>query len=247
MHDHTLPLTRTTLPRRRAALTLALGLGLAFSLGLDSARAGVGVGEPTANYGDCPTPTEFSVCTIDLQSGAFACDNGTPLSLAKIDVYGPVYRLDMSDWDVAIVDVEVHDALGWWFHLGNSQTNNGWSGDSGQTSNDSEAHILDGSGSLSVYRSDLGGSGLALSQGGAIDLNGDVGTAVVSDGYFGWDSSTVSTSVSDPHIFQIDGDEADPERKGLNDQLLWLGIGQTVGSKSRNGSGVTQLTVTFGR
>ena len=129
------------------------------------------------SYGECPIPTEFTTCTIDLSSGAFVCDNGTPLSLLKFNAYGPVYTLDMSDWDVAIVDVDVRNPDGYWLHLGNSRTNNGWSGDSGQTSNDSEAQLRKSA--LEVFRSDKGGSSIAQNQTPTVDPAGDAATMVV--------------------------------------------------------------------
>lgn len=203
------------------------------------------VPEDPLDVGRCPEPTEFTTCTIDLVDGSTSCDNGDPISLEAFNQNGPVYALDMAEWDVAIVDVDSLDPEGWWLHLGNSPSNNGWNGDGSDNSNDSEAQLLNNS--LAVYPNDFGGGTAVLSESAPVELPSDSATMVVCDGYFKWTSSTLDVSAASNFIFQIDGDEPDPQAGGINDQLLWLGVGQTVGSPGRDGAGVTSVTVTFGR
>jgi hypothetical protein len=196
------------------------------------------------DFGDCPAPTETTTCEIDLLTGAATCTGANPTSVVSL-ASGVVLRLDMSDWTVVLADVDVENPSSWVMNLGNSPSNNGWNGDGSHFSNDSEMQMYNNT--VTVYPNDFGGGTPVLSIPGAVDALGDLATAIVCDGYFSWESGTALADVTDNTIFQIDGNEIDPQAGGLNDQVLWFGINRTVGGAYRNGSGVNSVSLTFGR
>lgn len=199
----------------------------------------------SVNFGSCPVPTETTVCEIDLVDGSIACDNGTPISLYPSFGSGLVYQLDMTDWTVAVPEFETSDPSGYWFSIGNSPSNNGWGGDGSQFSNDTEMFMYNNT--AIVWSNDISGSYQALTIPNSTDPAGDFVTAVVCDGYFGWESSTVAADLTTNDIFQIDGNESDPQAGGLNDTQLYLSVDRVIQSSFRSGLGVDTLTVTFGR
>lgn len=197
----------------------------------------------STSFGSCLDATEITTCDVDLATGAVSCDNGTPISLYSGSNGSLTFRLDMTEWEAVSAVMDLDDPTGYWFNLGNSRTNNGWSGDGSTNSNDSEANAFNGG--MYVFRSDLGGSGGAMST-PALDPTQDVGVATACDGYFSYESSLGFSEVYDDYIMQIDGDEIDPQAGGLNDTILWLGVNQVVNG-GRKGTGVVGLTVVFGR
>ncbi len=197
----------------------------------------------SVSFGTCLDATETTTCDVDLVSGAVSCDNGAPISLYAGSAGRYTFRLDMSAWTAVSAVMDLNSPTGYWFNLGNSRTNNGWSGDGSTNTNDSEANAYNQG--MHLYRSDFGGSTNALST-PALVPSQDVATATACDGYFAYESSVGFDEVYDPHIMQIDGDEPDPQAGGMNDQLLWLGVNQVVNG-GRTGTGVESLTVVFGR
>lgn len=197
----------------------------------------------SVNFGNCLAASELTTCDVDLSSGAISCDNGTPMSLYAGANGEFTFRLDMDAWSAVSVSMDLDNPTGYWFNLGNSRTNNGWSGDSSTNSNDSEAQGYNTG--MYLYASDFGGSAGLMST-PAFAAGQDVGTAIACDGYYAYESSLGFNEVYDANIMQIDGDEPDPQAGGINDTLLWLGVNRVVAG-GRTGSGVVGLTVTFGR
>jgi hypothetical protein len=98
------------------------------------------------------SPAASTTCasTVVIQPFAF----GSTERVADVD-------LDQGgSWQSLTVRVRVCDPTGWFVHVCDSPTNNGFSGDSGTTQHDAEAHAVGNT--LQVYRSDKG-SGSILS------------------------------------------------------------------------------------
>lgn len=201
--------------------------------------------EPWARVAPCPAPARADdTCWILPDSGEVFCTSGAPVSIAST-VDGLVLDIDMAARSSLAVDTIYADAEGWVLNIANSPTNNGYAGDRGTTSNDSEAQLLDDE--LRVYLSDRGGNELALSEPGAIDPERDRSTALICDGFFGFRSSQLRATLGDPFLFQIDGDEPDDERGTTNDTLLHVGFERVVGATSRVGDGAPLARIRIAR
>ncbi len=193
----------------------------------------------------CPELQDEIACRVDLQGGDVECQ-GAPVEVHSMGALGGmVLKIDMSAHRVLMVDVDVNNHRDWLVNLGNSPTNNGNAGDGANTSHDSEVQLVDTH--LALFRSDYGSNLKTISEPSAIAAQEDTATMIVCDGAFAFSSSVYEVGVSDPAIFQIDGDEEDVERQATNDSVLWLGVEQVIaGGSERTGDGVADLWLTFG-
>ena len=148
------------------------------------------------------------------------------------------------DWQTFVLRVETCDPQGWTVHIGDSPTNNGYGGDGGSTSHDAEAQALNNV--LSVYESDIGTSSLTCNFTGPANPSGCiVQQYVVQNDYFEYDPAVVVPGnplsiCGNGDIFDVNPyDEADAEDPtGLFEDKLYVGLNQTYGSSSRNGTGI---------
>ena len=193
----------------------------------------------------CPDLQEEITCRVDIQGGDIECQ-GAPVELHSTNgLGGMVLKIDMSAHRVLVVDVDVNNPQDWLVNLGDSPTNNGNAGDGASTSHDSEIQLVDTH--LALFRSDYGSNLKTISEPSSIAAEGDTATMTVCDGAFAFSSSVYEVGVTDPAIFQIDGDEEDVERQATNDRFLWLGVEQVIaGGSDRTGDGVADLWLTFG-
>jgi|GEM_PF-2140494 len=130
---------------------------------------------------------------------------------------------------------------GWLVDIGDSSTNNGYGGDSGTQSNDSELHIENGT--LCIYFSDAGGGTLFVSEPNAAPANGRIKLEISNNKVYYYNYTTgVSRTWTSPYIFALNG-QSDSE--GPINYTLYAGINRVVGSTSRVGSGVATATITF--
>jgi len=129
----------------------------------------------------------------------------------------------------------------WLIDIGDSSTNNGWGGDSGTQSNDSELHIQNGT--LCIYLSDVGGGTLFVSEPNCAPANGRIKIEISNNKVYYYNYTTgVSRTWTSPYIFALNG-QSDSE--GSINYTLYAGINRVVGSTSRVGSGVATATITF--
>lgn len=163
--------------------------------------------------------------------------NGSGLTIS-VDMSDPGGMSPTGQWDIMEVVGMTSGLSGYALNIGNSPSNNGWTGDAGDNSNDAEAQITGNT--LRVYHGDRAGSGLALQVGNAVSTSGGFFEATVCDGTFIWESDTTApTLVTHPDsIFQHDGSEPDVEAGGTNDQMLYIGFNQVVDGPYRSGSGI---------
>lgn len=141
----------------------------------------------------------------------------------------------------AELEVEIHfegPSRDWSFNLGDSQSVNGYGGDSGDSTNDAEMQIVNGQ--LDVFASDQMGSGdkHILK---AWPLNPQAGSIVrfrVGDGQLDGDNGL---SVHHPCLFALKGQ---PDGEGPINYDLYIGLNRVVAG-GRVGSGVDGLKLRF--
>lgn len=139
-------------------------------------------------------------------------------------------------------------STGWTLNIGDSPSNNGYSGDGGDQSHDGEAQILDGN--LAVFGDDhmaadtTTGKILAEAKG----LVGPLGeerperivTFEISNNRLGWKNDQgVQGQVSSPYIFSLKGQE---DSEGPPNYDLFVGFNQVV-SGGREGSGAQRIRI----
>ncbi|MEM9463120.1 MAG: hypothetical protein AAGF11_53755, partial [Myxococcota bacterium] len=163
---------------------------------------------------------------------AMPTSNGAGLTL-RIDMNAaPLASVPDGQWDILQV-VGMTDGL-WQYalNIGNSPSNDAWGGDANHTYYDAEAHLYGQT--LSVWHSDMAGSGLAFQQSNALSSSGGFFEATVCDGSFTWESDTSPpTTVTHPDsIFQLrEGD--------LDEDFYYVSFERVVWPQSsRTGSGI---------
>jgi len=199
------------------------------------------LGKTPANV-QCPNVSYSSMCYLDIDSGTIT-PSCSPILSNDVNVIsttnGLVIEVDMQDWSRLQVGTRIQNPHHYSLHIGNSPSNNGWGGDSGQFSNDSEFHLYNDS--VLVYGNDHIGSPLLHSQANAVPSGLPYVWATVCDGYFNWYAWDPTSNVGSQFtvtdavgLFQIDGNEQDVNASG-NDTKLYIGLERTVGSSSRTG------------
>ncbi|SHJ42559.1 hypothetical protein SAMN02745163_01935 [Clostridium cavendishii DSM 21758] len=126
--------------------------------------------------------------------------------------------------------------------IGDSSTNDGYGGDSGTQSNDSELQIENGT--LNIYASDAGQRQLLFSEPNCAPANGKIRIEISNNTvtYFNY-TTKVSKTWTSPYIFALNG-QADSE--GPVNYKIYAGINRVVNEYSnRTGVGVTNTKVTF--
>ncbi len=201
-------------------------------------------------YGVCGSVDRgFVTCTIQ-ENLTVSCDLASrvlPVSpvtrSTSTTPYTSTWQIDMSAYRAVILDARMARVNQWGLHLADSPSNDGFGGDAGDSSYDSEFYTF-GTGAA-LYTDDNGGTAQLLSLSGVVDPASDHLQLAVCDGYLGFQSDVYPyTETTSPFIFQIDGDEPDPvTATGLNDRLLWLGLNRTVGSSARMGQGASYVTL----
>lgn len=185
-----------------------------------------------------------TTCTISTSRETVSCDAGAPVWVATTTGTGMVVGIDLSGYSYAIIRGGISGGSGWLLNLGDSPTNNGYCGDAGTTSNDSELWIT----GTNVYLcdSDRGGSDYLWTWTGALSATSAF-QIMVADGAVSFQNrGTGAYKVyGSDTVFQVDGDEPDAEA-GTNDTRLWLGLNRVIsGPGSRTGSGMGDLTVSL--
>jgi hypothetical protein len=180
-------------------------------------------------------------CYVDIETGT--TPTCSPQIAGQVQVIstqnGAVIEVDTTGYRQMMVGSRIENAQEYSLHIGNSPSNNGWAGDSGHFSNDSEAHLYNST--LYVYGNDHIGNPLLAQEANAVPAqNQPVIWAAVCDGIFRWYSydpvsqTGSSRDVMDSGLFQIDGNEADSNPNG-NDRKLYIGAERTIGSAARTG------------
>ncbi len=132
-------------------------------------------------------------------------------------------------------DLTANNPQGYWFHLADSPTCNGWGGDGGQFSNDAEIQLLNTT--LSLFGTD-GNNGADLG-----DSNPFVPASGLSTRSI-WVADEVVQSfdpcytVNSPYALRLNA----PDPEGAPDALWYVGLnGVYSGESDRRGSGLTKV------
>ncbi len=191
-------------------------------------------------------------CTVDIAAGRNDCA-GTPAAGLVQDATRAFGRLDLAAHAELRVDAEVcGPAQGVLLAIGNSPSNDGFGGDGGDNSYDTEVLVADRR--VGVYPGDVArGHGVAvqewqdwlpaLAPGQCTTV-----TVAYANGRVRFehaaDPAGSRLELVSPHMFQLD--EAAGEVEGAPDRLLFLGL-DTVsnGRADRGGSGLQRATLTF--
>lgn len=143
---------------------------------------------------------------------------------------------------------------GYAINISDSPTCNGWGGDAGTQTNDSELQVQDNK--MMIFQSDLGGrTSIELppdsdSEANAvhnfIPAGGTARRIEIGNNRVSWwlgssgQAEATKISVAHSHIFALDG-QNDPE--GPENYKIHLGVNRTVYSASRSGSGITRVYI----
>jgi hypothetical protein len=133
---------------------------------------------------------------------------------------------------------------GWLVNIGDSSTNNGYAGDGGTQSNDSELQIVNGS--MAVYCSDYGSSQCLLTKTGCAPnyapyyscIRVEISNNKVS--YYNYATGDGFTQTS-PYIFALNGQD---DAEGTENYTIYAAFNRVVnGQSDRTGSGVARVSV----
>lgn len=158
--------------------------------------------------------------------------NGSSLSI-RIDMdAAPTSMVPNGEWDILEIVGSVDTPSQYAINIGNSPSNNGWSGDSGDSMYDAEAQLFNNT--LTVWHGDMAGSGLAMQANNATSASGyDSFEARVCDGGFDWESGTNSSSVThNDSIFQL------RQPGDADGRYYYVSFNQVVSTPWRSGTGV---------
>jgi hypothetical protein len=131
---------------------------------------------------------------------------------------------------------------GWLINIGNSITNNGYGGDSGSQSNDSELQIVNGT--MCVYCNDYGSGRLLFSEQNCATPNGKI-RIEISDNtvtYYNYQTKITKTWTS-PYIFALNGQSDDA---GPVNYVIYTGINRVIDGEYRSGNGVINAILKVG-
>jgi hypothetical protein len=179
-------------------------------------------------------------CVVNISpTASTTCANPVviqPFSFGSIERLADVDLNQGGAWQSLTVRVRVCDPTGWFVHIGDSPTNNGFSGDGGSTQHDAEAHAVGNT--LQVYRSDIGSGSILSCQFPSLGSGGCVTQdwTVIND-RLTFDPDTASTaplSICDnTALFEFPAyDEADAEDAAGNDaDKLHIGLNRTYGPR----------------
>ncbi|MEM9556596.1 MAG: hypothetical protein AAGC60_20220 [Acidobacteriota bacterium] len=195
--------------------------------------------------------TATYACYVDIANGFDDCFNPVTVAPYSSSSNQRVVTADLDNgfrWRSMTVRYEICNSSGWTWNVGDSPTNNGFGGDAASTQHDAEAQALNGT--LSVYKSDIGGGGLTCQFAGPPNPVGCITQEfLVRNDYFEFDSNTASSFPRDvcggPALFDFPAyDEADSEDPtGLYEDKIYVGLNRTVGSSGRSGSGIQRACV----
>lgn len=158
--------------------------------------------------------------------------------------------LDMKNRQEVEFELLFHDdPKGWCANIGNSPSNNGWRGDAGNFSHDSELQVKEKQ--LAAFGNDYTANEVALDDNARlIEANDFVSPAghariKVRNGTLMWESTTgASGQKNSEFLFRWDS-EYDAERGGPNDTLLYAAFNRVIASNARNGECAKGVTITL--
>ncbi|HSH05825.1 MAG TPA: carboxypeptidase regulatory-like domain-containing protein [Anaerolineae bacterium] len=189
-----------------------------------------------------------TTCTIDLtNNNSNNCSNLDALTfILSPENNETVFKLNLQPNQKAVFTVDFDDASsGWLVNIGDSATNNGYGGDDGTQSNDSELQIRNSM--MSIYANQTVPPAETtddlyhlLSVPNLIN-NGMTLQLEVSNEHLFWDNNNdITAELNSPYIYALNG-QTDSE--GSINYDIFASFNRSINSAWRTGSGVSQVTV----
>ena len=209
-------------------------------------------------------------CTLDLANDYCDCDHQIDLIWDDFDKDRAVMRIDMENkWGVENAELKMKvwfkDPNGWVMNLGNSNTNNGWAGDGGTFSCDSEFDLRVNADSgrlntLSVYSNDFAEIinrhllviddffPFLVDDPDKVQQKIQQAEFIVKDHHMSVKSLSCwsfNVKIDSEYLFRLNHSDIE----GYPDWIYWLGVNRVVhpinGASYRNGSGITKIEFTL--
>jgi hypothetical protein len=191
--------------------------------------------------------TEPDSATIDLKNNTDTLDNLEAVSLiSPVINHQAVIKVNLDPikgYSKVKLDITYgNDVTGWTLNIGDSSTNDGYGGDGDTQWNDAEFQILNGQGD--IYANDFvpadqttDGLRHLLAIPGMVSPNTNLAIEV-SNETIKWNDAAPYSS---PYLFALNG-QADYQ--GVNYDI-YIAFNRTVGSSSRSGTGIENVTITL--
>jgi hypothetical protein len=186
-------------------------------------------------------------CVIDLTNNTHTCG-----SISAISIINPpnnsqsVVKVTLdraisnSGYAKAVFEVSYGgEPKDWTVNIGDSQSNDGWAGDGGNQSNDSEMQIVGKN--MAFYGSDYTpASQRLLSSINDIVKTGDTVALTVCNEYLAWESPSKTGELHSPYIYALNSQSDD---EGPVNYDIYAAFNRVISSSGRNGTGVSQIHI----
>lgn len=194
------------------------------------------------------TGTTYYTCTVDISAGTNNCTDNIITATSTSGTYR-VLRVNLSPSYLRLdAFVNVCNPTGWWTHLSDSPTTNGYGGDSGSTSHDAEAYTLGTGFQMYTMDNSRGSAWPSYRTEAVVSASGCYRvqwTIFESRTLFDDDGNPADTARVD--VITSRGFESTPynetdseDTTGADANLWYVGLNRTVGSSSRTGTGASK-------
>ena len=193
---------------------------------------------------DVLPPPQLNTCVINLEEDWHSCWFVPAIDFVlEPNDHKTVFKVNLdpaqSGYTTAVFDVEYgQQPTDYTVNIGDSQSNNGWGGDSVHQSNDAEMQIWNTT--LGVWGNDNLTIMEVRNMLNLYDIvsQGDTIPIEVSNYYLGWGGGELRSQ----YLYALDGQ---PDSEGPVNYDIYAAFNRTIYSAGRDGSGVTEVTVTL--
>jgi len=194
------------------------------------------------------TGTTYYTCTVDISGGINTCTDNVITVTATSGVQR-VLLVNLSPSYVRLdTFINVCNPTGWWSHMADSPTTNGFGGDSGTTNHDSEAYTLGTAFQMYTMDNPRGNAWPSYRSDPVVPATGcyRVQWTVYESQVFFYDDGDPADAPR-VEVFTSRGFESAPyaetdseDTTSANANLWYVGLNRTVGSTSRTGTGANK-------
>jgi hypothetical protein len=185
-------------------------------------------------------------CIIDLTNNTHTCGPISAISVLSSPHHSQsVVKVTLeraisnSGYAKAVFEVSYgSEPTGWTVNIGDSPSNNGWSGDGANQSHDSEMQILGTA--MSLYGNDYTPEPRLLSKVDNIVTTGDTLALTVCNEYLAWESPHKTGELHSPYLYALNGQSDD---EGPINYDIYAAFNRVIASSGRNGIGVSQVHI----
>jgi hypothetical protein len=181
-------------------------------------------------------------CSINLVDNTHTCAGISAISFVAAPSAGKaVVRINLSSYSSARIRTYYNSTpTGWVVNIGDSVSNNGYGGDSGNQSNDSELQILNQN--LTVYASDYGQNKVVGTHANAANAS-SYNDFYIADRSLVWSVGRLKVGhipIDSSNLFALKGE---PDGEGPVNYDIYASFNRVIGSASRSGSGCNQVDI----